>query len=456
MDALRELVATDAPPTPGLGVPQTIGDVVLLDALKHLRTEYPDLRAQVATGWGSQLVGKIERGELDAAAALFPAGKIFPDNIVGESIGKMELVVVCAKAQLPKKPCKLADVKPERLDSPIRMAAVSAGGCSGPCPIRAGIAGELETFGTELQLGLVAEGLGLGLVPRPLLERSVHREQLAVMPLKDFKPVMDLWLIYPHFLGNLQGPVDAFATSPRFPTFPTLYAQRVTAEEWEVRVKLAAAYRLAALYKWTDHIYTHFSARVPGPDAHFLINAFGLLFDEINASNLVKVDLDGTIVDDPTGLGINYAGYVIHSAIHGARHDLQACCTPTPATVLRCRRKKTACCRFPSIPLVFSGRVAYHGYEGIALDLDERERLVADLGDKSVMILRNHGNWSGPAISDRSPGSGECGVDLPAVDVVEKVEQQAKANASGEGPGVARHWNALIRQLERSDTDYKN
>ena len=100
--------------------------------------------------------------------------------------------------------------------------------------------------------------------------------------------------------------------------------QRVTPEEWEVRVKLAAAYRLAALYKWTDHIYTHFSARVPGPEEHFLINAFGLLFDEISASNLVKVDLDGTIVDDPTGLGINYAGYVIHSAIHGARHDLQA------------------------------------------------------------------------------------------------------------------------------------
>ena len=98
MDALRELVATDAPPTGllRLGVPQTIGDVVLLDALKHLRIEYPDLRAQVATGWGSQLVGKIERGELDAAAALFPAGKIFPDNVVGESIGKMELVVVCA------------------------------------------------------------------------------------------------------------------------------------------------------------------------------------------------------------------------------------------------------------------------------------------------------------------------------------------------------------------------
>lgn len=105
---------------------------------------------------------------------------------------------------------------------------------------------------------------------------------------------------------------------------PSNVRERVSAEEWEVRVKLAAAYRLAALFRWTDHIYTHFSARVPGPEEHFLINAFGLLFDEISASNLVKVDVDGSIIDDPLGLGINQAGYVIHSAIHRARPDLKA------------------------------------------------------------------------------------------------------------------------------------
>ncbi|MGY4495022.1 LysR family transcriptional regulator [Pseudomonas putida] len=212
MDALRELVASDAPPTGvlRLGVPQTIGDVVLLDALKHLRQQYPALRAQVATGWGSHLVGKIEKGELDAAAALFPAGKIFPDNIIGESIGKMELVVVCARDRVPKRPCKLADV-------------YDGGWILNPdgCGFRAGLQRtlsdqglglkiNLETFGTELQLGLVAEGMGLGLVPRDLLERSAHRDLLAVVPLKDFKPVMDLWLIFPRFLGNLQGPVQAF------------------------------------------------------------------------------------------------------------------------------------------------------------------------------------------------------------------------------------------------------
>lgn len=249
--------------------------------------------------------------------------------------------------------------------------------------------------------------------------------------------------------------------------------QRVTSEEWEVRVKLAAAYRLAALYKWTDHIYTHFSARVPGPDEHFLINAFGLLFDEISASNLVKVDLDGTIVDDPTGLGINYAGYVIHSAIHGARHDLQAVLHTHTRDGIAVSAQKDGLLPISQHSIGFSGRVAYHGYEGVALDLDERERLVADLGDKSVMILRNHGLLTAGVsvehafqqlqqleracnIQVAAQAAGNAQLIFPPREVVEKVEQQAKVFASGEGPGVARHWNALIRQLECSDTDYKN
>lgn len=248
---------------------------------------------------------------------------------------------------------------------------------------------------------------------------------------------------------------------------------RVTPEEWDVRVKLAAAYRLAALYKWTDHIYTHFSARVPGPEEHFLINAFGLLFDEISASNLVKVDLDGTLVDDPTGLGINYAGYVIHSAIHGARHDLQAVLHTHTRDGIAVSAQKNGLLPISQHSIGFSGRVAYHGYEGIALDLDERERLVADLGDKSVMILRNHGLLTAGVsvehafqqlqqleracnIQVAAQAAGNAELIFPPADVVEKVEQQAKVFASGEGPGMARHWNALIRQLERSDTDYKN
>ncbi|AHF68842.1 regulatory protein LysR [Pseudomonas cichorii JBC1] len=212
MDSLRELVASDTPPSGllRLGVPQTIGDVVLLDALKQLRGEFPDLRAQVVTGWGSNLIGKIENGELDAAAALFPAGKIFPENIIGQSIGKVELVVVCAKNAVMKKPGKLADCYEQGW-------VLNPDGCGFRAGLQRTLSDQglnlkinLETFGTELQLGLVADGMGLGLVPRPLLERSAHREQLAVLPLKDFKPVMDLWLVYPRFLGNLQGPVESF------------------------------------------------------------------------------------------------------------------------------------------------------------------------------------------------------------------------------------------------------
>lgn len=212
MDALRELVASDTPPSGllRLGVPQTIGDVVLLDALKQLRGEYPELRAQVSTGWGSYLIGKIENGELDAAAALFPAGKIFPENIVAHSIGKMELVVVGAKNTVPKKPVRLADCYEQGW-------VLNPDGCGFRSGLQRTLSDQglsmkvnLETFGTELQLGLVADGMGLGLVPRPLLERSMHRDQLAVVPLKDFKPVLDLWLFYPRFLGNLQGPVEAF------------------------------------------------------------------------------------------------------------------------------------------------------------------------------------------------------------------------------------------------------
>ena len=249
--------------------------------------------------------------------------------------------------------------------------------------------------------------------------------------------------------------------------------QRVSPEEWEVRVKLAAAYRLAALFKWTDHIYTHFSARVPGPEEHFLINAFGLLFDEISASNLVKVDIDGTIVDDPTGLGINPAGYVIHSAIHAARPDLQAVLHTHTRDGIAVSAQRDGLLPISQHAIGFSGRVSYHGYEGVALDLDERERLVKDLGDKSVLILRNHGLLTAGIsvehafqqlqgleracnIQIAAQAAGNAELLLPPAEVVAKVEKQAEVFKSGTGPGVALHWNALIRQLERSHTDYKN
>lgn len=247
---------------------------------------------------------------------------------------------------------------------------------------------------------------------------------------------------------------------------------RVSPEEWDVRVKLAAAYRVAAQKRWTDHIYTHFSARVPGPHEHFLINAFGLLFDEISASNLVKVDIDGTLVDDPTGLGINHAGYVIHSAIHAARPDLQAVLHTHTRDGIAVSAQKGGLLPISQHSLGFSGRIAYHGYEGVAVDLDERERLVADLGDKSVLILRNHGLLTAGVsvehafhqlhfleyacnIQIAAQAAGNAELIFPPAEVVAKVESQAKVFKDGNSPGVARHWNALIRQLERTDTEYK-
>jgi ribulose-5-phosphate 4-epimerase/fuculose-1-phosphate aldolase len=158
-----------------------------------------------------------------------------------------------------------------------------------------------------------------------------------------------------------------------------------------MRVDLAAAYRLIHRLGLDDSIYTHISARLPGGEHRFLINPYGLRFEEVTPDNLVTVDIDGRVIDDPMGLGINPAGFTIHSAIHAARHD--AICVLHTHTVAGVA---VSCQEEGLLPLnqwsmQFTGRLAYHDYEGIALDLDERARLVADLGDKFVMVLRNHG-----------------------------------------------------------------
>lgn len=160
--------------------------------------------------------------------------------------------------------------------------------------------------------------------------------------------------------------------------------------EWQVRFNLAAFYRLSALYGWDDFLYTHISARVPGPDHHFLINPLGLMFDEITASSLVKVDLDGNVVGE-SDYGINYAGYVIHSAIHGAREDAHYIAHFHSPDGVAVSSHAEGLLPLNQRALSLIPRLSYHDYEGIALDLDERERLVADLGDTKVMLLRNHG-----------------------------------------------------------------
>jgi ribulose-5-phosphate 4-epimerase/fuculose-1-phosphate aldolase len=246
---------------------------------------------------------------------------------------------------------------------------------------------------------------------------------------------------------------------------------RIKAEQ-QVREDLAAAYRLVAHYGMDDSIYTHISARVPGTDDQFLINPFGMLFRDITASSLVKIDLEGRILDD-TPHDVNPAGFTIHSAVHSARHD--AACVLHTHTLAGVAVSSLACGLQPcnQWALEFHNRVVYHDFEGIALDDDERERLVADLGPTArVMILRNHGLLTlGRNIAeafilmlnlDRAcrvqlaiQASGETIHPVPP-EVCEKTARQYESGDSTREPGVPdpnmREWRALLQRLEPAPT----
>jgi ribulose-5-phosphate 4-epimerase/fuculose-1-phosphate aldolase len=172
--------------------------------------------------------------------------------------------------------------------------------------------------------------------------------------------------------------------------FPSLRSS-VSPEEWQTRVELAACYRLIDAYGMTDLIYNHITARIPGTD-HFLINLYGLLYKEITASSLVKIDLEGNILaKPPTDYGINKSGYVIHGAIHGAREDVK--CVIHTHTRAGMAVSTMACGLLPltQTAIRFVDHIGYHDYEGPAIDLDEQKRLVADLGPHNAMIFKNHG-----------------------------------------------------------------
>ena len=175
---------------------------------------------------------------------------------------------------------------------------------------------------------------------------------------------------------------------------------RVSEDEWQTRVDLAACYRLIALYGWDDLVFTHISARVPGPDEHFLINAYGLMFEEMTASSLVKVDLDGKIVLETPHV-INPAGFTIHSAVHAARPDV-ACVVHTHTKAgVAVSSQASGLLPLSQTSLFPLASLGYHDYEGVALNEDEKPRLVADLGDKAFLILRNHGLLTaGSSIAD--------------------------------------------------------
>lgn len=244
---------------------------------------------------------------------------------------------------------------------------------------------------------------------------------------------------------------------------------QVTQAEWQTRVALAACYRLAVQFRWTDHIYTHFSARVPGDQEHFLINPFGYTFEEVTASNLVKVDLDGKLITDITGVGINNAGFVIHSAIHAGKPDLTCVLhTHTPAGIA-VSAQRDGLLMISQHAARFFNRVGYHDYEGFAVDVDERQRLVRDLGDHRVLILRNHGLLAaGTSIPEAFQelhfleracsaqlAAQSSGAPLTTIDD-RLAEEAARWVDQGRATGrIERHWDALIRQLDRETVDYQ-
>jgi len=241
----------------------------------------------------------------------------------------------------------------------------------------------------------------------------------------------------------------------------------VSPSEWQIRVDLAACYRLAAHYRMSDQIYTHISARVPGTET-ILLNPYGTLYDEVRASWLVKVDLDGNILQDATGLGINRAGFVIHSALHQAREDAGCVMHTHTRAGIAVAAQKHGLLPLSQHAMRFFEAIGYHDYEGIALDLAERERLVHDLGSHHALILRNHGLLTlGRTVREAFERmyylemacqiqidalAGGSAPNLPPPEVARKVAGQFEN--PGRTPVADRDWPALMRMLGRQHSDF--
>jgi ribulose-5-phosphate 4-epimerase/fuculose-1-phosphate aldolase len=243
---------------------------------------------------------------------------------------------------------------------------------------------------------------------------------------------------------------------------------QVSPEEWQTRVDLACAYRLVADHGWDDLIFTHLSARVPGPEEHFLINPLGLMFEEITASNLVKVDLNGKIMM-PTPYMINPAGYTIHSCIHAARHDVGAVFHTHSTAGVAVAAQRQGLLPISQAALGFYNMLAYHDYEGIALIEDEKDRLVKDLGSSSAMILRSHGLLTAcKSVADAYLQlyslEKACRIQLAAQGNGAELILQPQAMAdlvggqaqSSFGFAADLAWQAVTRKMERLDPSFKN
>ena len=244
--------------------------------------------------------------------------------------------------------------------------------------------------------------------------------------------------------------------------------EQVSPEEWQVRVDLAAAYRLVAAFKWDDLVFTHISARVPGRDNEFLINPYGLMFEEITASSLIKIDTEGNKLDD-SPFHVNPAGFTIHSAIHGARHDAQCVMHTHTLNGIAVSAQKGGVLPLSQQSIFVLSGLGYHDYEGVALRDDEKPRLVADLGSNDFLMLRNHGLLTlGATVADAflamylfetvctiQVRAMAGGTELIPVDprIIAGARQQAQQGTRGVGAG-ALTWPGLLRRLDRIDPGY--
>jgi ribulose-5-phosphate 4-epimerase/fuculose-1-phosphate aldolase len=242
---------------------------------------------------------------------------------------------------------------------------------------------------------------------------------------------------------------------------------RVSAEEWDARVNLAAAYRLVALFGWDDLVFTHISARVPGPEHHFLINPYGLLFEEITASSLVKVDLEGhKLLDSP--FEINPAGFTIHSCIHAARADALCVLHVHSLNGVAVSAQKGGVLPISQQSIFVLASLGYHDYEGVALNPEEQPRLVRDLGDKSFLMLRNHGLLTvggspADALLLMYTFEAACSIQVRAqagggelVQIGAPILAGARAAVKQvtRGLGASLAWPGLLRRLDRENPGY--
>jgi ribulose-5-phosphate 4-epimerase/fuculose-1-phosphate aldolase len=242
---------------------------------------------------------------------------------------------------------------------------------------------------------------------------------------------------------------------------------QVSADEWQLRCDLAACYRLVALYGWSDLIFTHISARVPGPEHHFLINPYGMMFDEITASSLIKVDQDGNKLSE-SPLPVNRAGFVIHSAIHAVRDDAQCVIHTHTRAGVGVSAQRSGVLPVSQQSMFVLASLAYHDYEGVALHDAEKPRLQDDLGTANFLMLRNHGLLTvGRSIADAflsmytfenacqiqlAAQSGGAELSIIAPEILSGTAEAMKVQTSGLGGAFV--WPALIRKLNRVDDSY--